>query len=83
MELTRGRFLIFLSLCVITIVPLLLAGGVIFMPLAMFPDYDHWVLSAALSCVLDLLAPWMTLVFVAAYVHRRAEERRSEEADDQ
>jgi hypothetical protein len=76
MELTRGRFLTFLGLCVVTIVPILSAGSVIFLPLAYFPQYDHWLLSAALACCLDLLETWMTLVFVAAYVQCRAEERR-------
>jgi hypothetical protein len=75
MTLTRGRFLTFLGLCTITVVPILLAGVVFFLPLAFFPQYDHWLLSAALSCVLDLMEPWMTLVFVAAYVQCVAEER--------
>jgi hypothetical protein len=75
MELTRGRFLIFLGLCVITIVPLVVAGFLIFMPLDLYPQIDHWLLSAALGWLIDLLEPWMTLVFVAAYFQRRAEER--------
>jgi hypothetical protein len=76
LELTRGRFLIFFALCTITIVPILIAGFVVFLPLQFFPEYNHWVLSAALACVANLLEPWMTLVFVAAYVQCRAEEQR-------
>ncbi|MEX0611332.1 MAG: hypothetical protein WD229_04355 [Pirellulales bacterium] len=74
MELTRGRFLVFFGLLVVTLVPLLIAGGVIFLPLLLFPEIDHWLVSAALTCVTDLLYSWMTLVFVAAYVQCRAEE---------
>jgi hypothetical protein len=77
MTLTRGRFLTFFGLCAITIVPILVAGGLIFIPLEFFPQIDHWLLSAALSSLIDLLGPWMTLVFVAAYVQSRAEERRA------
>jgi hypothetical protein len=75
LELTSGRFLIFFGLCTITIVPIMLAGFVVFLPLQFFPEYDHWLVSTALACVVDLLEPWMTLVFVAAYVQCRAEER--------
>ena len=82
MELTRGRFLIFLALCVITIVPNLLTGSVIYVPLMLFPAIDHWLVAAALGCVLALLEPWMTLVFVAAYVQCRAEERHGQRPND-
>jgi hypothetical protein len=68
MELTRGRFLIFFGLCVVTVVPVVITGSVILMPLQFFPEYDHWLLAAALSCLVDLLDAWMTLIFVAAYV---------------
>ena len=78
MELTRGRFLIFFGLCAITIAPMPVAGFLVFLPLDYFPQYDHWLLSTALACLIDLLEPWMTLVFVAAYVQCRAEERRAE-----
>jgi len=76
MELTGVRFLILLGLCLATVVPIVAASVFIFFPLGFYPQYDHWLLSAALSFVLDLLTPWMTLVFVAAYVQRRDEQRR-------
>jgi hypothetical protein len=78
MELTRGRFLVFLGLCAATIVPLLVVGAVVQLPLAMFPAIDHWLLSAALTCLIDLAEPWATLVFVAAYLLCVAEERRGQ-----
>jgi hypothetical protein len=79
MELTRGRFLVFLGLCIATVVPVVLAGIVLFIPLDLIPELDHWLVSAALSCLLDVLEPWMTLVFVAAYVQCRAEEIHAQE----
>lgn len=79
MELTRDRFLAFLGLCLVTVVPVVIFGGVIFMPFAFLPELDHWLVSAALSCVIDLLTSWINVVFVLAYLQCRAEERRMEQ----
>ncbi len=78
MQLTRGRFFNYLVLCAVTAIPLLLLGSVIHMPLALLPQLDHWLLSAALTCVLDLIWTWVTVVFVAAYAHAIAQERREQ-----
>ncbi len=78
MELTRGRFLTFLGLCLCTITPILVLGGVTELPLVFYPMIDHWLLSAALTCMLDMATPWILLVFVAAYMHCLAEERREQ-----
>jgi hypothetical protein len=80
MQLTRGKFLIYLALCAATAIPALLLGSMIHMPLAMLPQLDHWLLSAALTCVLDLIWTWVTVVFVAAYAHACAQERREQGA---
>lgn len=78
MTLTRGRFLVMLGLYAATVGPLLVSGGVIFVPLGLFPEYDNWLTSTALSCFLDLIGSWMTVVFVVAYVQCRTEENRSQ-----
>ncbi len=78
MALTRDRFFVFLGMWMVTMAPLLLVSGVIFLPLAFFPEIDNWLVSAALTCVVDLVEVWMTLVFVAAYVQCRFEERQAE-----
>jgi hypothetical protein len=82
MDLTRGRFLAFLGVWIVTLGPLLTISGILFVPLAFFPELDHWLISAALSCVMDLLGSWMTLVFVAGYVQCRFAERHAEAPDD-
>lgn len=65
----------FLGYYASTIVPLLVVGAVVQVPSAIVPAIDHWLLSAALTC-LDLPMPWATLVFVAAYAQVLDEEQR-------
>jgi hypothetical protein len=82
MELTRGRFLLFLGLCIATVTPVLIANSVIYLPLSWFPEIDHWLISAALTCLIDLLDGWATLVFVAAYMQCLGEQRRAQAQAD-
>jgi hypothetical protein len=78
MTLTRGRVLTMLGLVAATVGPMVFASGVIFVPLDLYPEFDNWLSSAALACILDLLGSWMAVVFVVAYVQCRSEENRTE-----
>lgn len=67
MDLTGHSYLLYLALCAITIIPVFVVGILVVVPMIVFPEIDHWLLSAALMWLSDLFTPWMTLVFVAAY----------------
>lgn len=67
MKLTEGSYLLYLGLCVVTVIPVLIAGIGVGVPLLIFPEIDHWLISAGLTWLADLFMPWMTLVFVSAY----------------
>lgn len=67
MKMTQGNYLLYLGLCVITFIPTLMVNTTIGLPLRLFPEIDHWLLSAGLTWLYDLFVPWMTLVFVTAY----------------
>jgi hypothetical protein len=78
-ELTTGAFWRYLGLTLITVVPVIVLGMVFQIPLALFPEINHWLLSAAISLILDLCMPWMALTFVAAYwasAHPAVQNRR-------
>jgi hypothetical protein len=67
MRLTQQNYLVYLGLCALTIIPVIVVGIVVQLPLVLFPEINDWLLSASLTWLADLFTPWMTLVFVAAY----------------
>jgi hypothetical protein len=76
MELTYRKFSRYLLLSCMTYGPLVLLGAFHQLPLILLPKIDHWIVSAALTLIVDLAAPWVVLVFVAAYVSETAEEEQ-------
>jgi len=68
MDLTYGKFFRYLMLCFVTYVPFVALATLHQMPLILFPQIDHWVVAAALTLTLDLAAPWIVLIFLAAYI---------------
>jgi hypothetical protein len=73
-DVTQGELWRYLGLAtatvgLITFINLLLNECVV-----QFSQLDHWLVSAALSLVIDLMAAWASLVFVVAYrvsLHRK------------
>jgi hypothetical protein len=74
MDLTYRKFLRYLLLSFATYVPVIILASVHQLPLAYWPQIDHWLVSAALTLLIDLAAPWLVLVFVVAYISETAEE---------
>lgn len=66
-ELTQNGFWRYLALLVASIGFIFFAGALIAVPAVISPELDHWLLSAGLSLVVDVLSALPTLVFVAAY----------------
>ena len=81
MKLTEGNYLLYFGLCAVTFIPVLIVGIGVGVPLVVFPEIDHWLVSAGLTWLADLFMPWMTLVFVSAYFG--AAEERPFEADQE
>src|SRR5690606_37715776 len=78
MSMTHGRFFTFLGLGLLTLLPGVVVSFVLFLPLGLFPQLDHWLISAALTCVVELVDAWMTLVVIAAYVQCREQENAAQ-----
>jgi hypothetical protein len=66
-ELTAKKFWFMAGLLILPITLLMVVSMALFVPLALFPEIDHWLISAALSVVVDVLAQIPTLILVAAY----------------
>src|SRR5262249_7078319 len=66
-ELTHGSFWRYFVLGTVSIGFLLVVSVSAGLPTAIFPEIDHWLLNAGLSLLVDLVAGWVELVFVAAY----------------
>jgi hypothetical protein len=82
MQLTRGNFVTFFLLCLFTLVSVALVSVATYLPIALFPAFNHWLVAAALTSVDDLAGSWMTLVFVAAYVQITAIKRKQEQIEN-
>jgi hypothetical protein len=68
MELTRPSYWRYFLLCGVTLALHVVIMIVTQVPREVLPQIDCWLVSAALTWLMDLYTPWMTLVFVAAYV---------------
>jgi hypothetical protein len=66
-ELTLGQFWRYLVLSAATVVLLFVLGMLVAIPGALFPDIDHWLLSAGLALLVDVLAGVPLMIFVAGY----------------
>jgi hypothetical protein len=66
-ELAERRVWRITGLMIVTYFAVVTVSILLFVPLAIFPEFDHWLLSAALSLVADLLGHIPTLVLVAVY----------------
>src|SRR5262245_52351777 len=66
-ELTLGQFWRYFFLMTVTFVFLLVVGSLSGLPGELFPEIDHWLLSAGLALLVDVLAGLPVQIFVAAY----------------
>jgi len=66
-QLTQGDFWRYLFLAVVSLGVVFLFGALTAIPATVFPEIDHWLLSASLSLLVDVISAWPVLVFVAAY----------------
>ena len=66
-DLTHRAFWRYFALLFVSLGAVSLAGALTSLPPSIFPEIDHWLLSAGLSLFLDVIAAWPALVLVAAY----------------
>jgi hypothetical protein len=66
-ELTLGRFWCFFLLSSAVVAFMFVLGVLTQLPSELFPERDHWILTASLSLLVDVLAGLPVLVFVAGY----------------
>jgi hypothetical protein len=66
-QLTQGSFWRYFLLDVICVGFMFFVGALITIPSTILPEYDHWLLSAALALIVDIVSAWPVLVLVAAY----------------
>ncbi|MGI8981897.1 MAG: hypothetical protein ACR2FY_21915 [Pirellulaceae bacterium] len=70
MALTKDNFWGFLFLGIAGLTVLILLGAIAVIPLIVLPQFDNWITSAISNLIIDLLAPLLTLIYVAAYWSR-------------
>lgn len=66
-ELTHGSFWRYFFLSAGVAVFVIVLGALTAIPGELFPERDHWLLSAGLTLAVDILSGFPVLVFVAAY----------------
>jgi hypothetical protein len=79
-ELTAGRFWLLFWLLVLSYSAIVFISFALFIPLAFFPEIDHWLVSTAISLVVDVLSQIPTSILVAAYfacLHNSAAESQA------
>ncbi len=54
-------------LSAVTVIFLFMLGILTVIPGELLPDIDHWILSAAMALLVDVLAGLPLMIFVAAY----------------
>jgi hypothetical protein len=75
MKLAKGSFLGLLILGIVTIVAFLLISLIVQLPFIIIPAIDNWITYAISNLLVDLVAPMLTLTYVAAYwVKARGED---------
>ena len=66
-QLTQGTFWRYFFLDAICVGFMFFVGALTQIPAVIFPEYNHWVLSAILALIVDAVSAWPVLVLVAAY----------------
>ncbi len=66
-DLTVGQFWRYFVLSAGTVIFLMILRNLTKLPAALFPEMDHWILSAGLALLVDVLAGLPLLIFVAGY----------------
>jgi hypothetical protein len=66
-ELTTRKFWAMAGLTVLPYSFVMVFSIALFVPFVLFPEIDHWLVSAAVSVVVDVLLQIPTLIMVAAY----------------
>ena len=66
-HLTTGRFWLLFGLMALAYTAIAILSLILFVPLGFFPDIDHWLLSAAISLLLDVVIHIPTSILTAAY----------------
>jgi len=73
-EITRGhRWMLFFSVVIVFVI-IFLAGAVLSVPLAFI---DHWLLSAIVDCLLDIVYHILPIMLLLAYLNFTSAERES------
>jgi hypothetical protein len=67
-QLADQRWWLITGLTVVTYGAIMIIGIGLFIPLAFMPAIDHWLVSAGLSLLVDLMAQVPTLVLLGAYI---------------
>lgn len=65
--LTQRAVLRMLGLVLVLLGTVFAVGVAVALPTVLLPEFDHWLLSAATSLLIDVFTGWATLTFVAAY----------------
>jgi len=66
-ELTARKFWAMTGLTILPYAFVMFFSIALFVPFGLFPEIDHWLVSAAISVVVDVLMQIPTLILVAAY----------------